>query len=313
MLTTTPVELEKPRRTRARKVISSESSGAELTEYEKQRQEKIALNKQLLASLEIPTVVLEPKVPEVKPQPAPRKRVKREPTKSKADILPRRSSKRLRGANPDPAFDTVDQDNDAKTTGSSADLGKILCDDGHLLSAEAYFPKESIAKAIHVDGHYHGWINPDLIPKHGFEANARNSWEKHGGGQFSFANPLGEPDKKGTQHKRKPARRRHTSAQGWSEAKSVASKLFLKNPNAYFYRHNEPGVDQWTGDWGEEERDLFLQWGLFASYIPHRVGYQCSNYYRQVILPECLIIDPNYKFNGAGQAIYVGPHMRARV
>ncbi|KAJ1649572.1 hypothetical protein IWQ61_009384, partial [Dispira simplex] len=54
-------------------------------------------------------------------------------------------------------------------------------------------------------------------------------------------------------------------------------------------------------------------WGLFASYIPHRVGYQCSNYYRQVILPECLIIDPNYKFNGAGQAIYVGPHMRARV
>ncbi|KAJ1649506.1 hypothetical protein IWQ61_009430 [Dispira simplex] len=304
--------------------VPVQSSGAELTEYEKQRQEKIALNKQLLASLEIPTAVFETEGTEVKSQPAPRKRVKCEPTKSKADILPRRSSKRLRGANPDPVFNTVDHDKDTKITDFPADLGKTLCDDGHLLSADAYFPKNLITKAIHVDGHYHGWINPDLIPKHGFETNAQNSWEKHGGGQFSFANPLGEQDKQGgSQRKRKPVRRRHTPVQGWSEAKFVASKLFLKNPNAYFYRHNEPGVDQWTGDWKQEERELFLQvakehgcgdkWGLFASYIPHRVGYQCSNYYRQVILPECLIIDPNYKFNGAGQAIYVGPHMRARV
>ncbi|RKP26226.1 hypothetical protein SYNPS1DRAFT_8030, partial [Syncephalis pseudoplumigaleata] len=56
--------------------------------------------------------------------------------------------------------------------------------------------------------------------------------------------------------------------------------LFKKNPNAYFYRHNEPGEEQWTGDWSEEEEELFVsiakeygcgdKWGLFASYIPHR-------------------------------------------
>ena len=47
------------------------------------------------------------------------------------------------------------------------------------------------------------------------------------------------------------------------------------------------------GDWTDEEHALFLstaaafgcgdKWGLFSTYIPHRVGYQCSNYYRQVV------------------------------
>ena len=55
------------------------------------------------------------------------------------------------------------------------------------------------------------------------------------------------------------------------------------------------------------------KWGLFSTYIPHRVGYQCSNYYRQVILAEGLVIDPNYKFTRtSGRAIYVGPHMRSQ-
>lgn len=63
-------------------------------------------------------------------------------------------------------------------------------------------------------------------------------------------------------------------------AKAVAQMMFKKNPNMYFYRHNEPGVEQWTGDWTEEEKQKFLEvarehgcgdkWGLFASYIPHR-------------------------------------------
>ena len=47
---------------------------------------------------------------------------------------------------------------------------------------------------------------------------------------------------------------------------------------------------QAQGEWTEEEHELFLstarangvgdKWGLFASYIPQRVGYQCSAYYR---------------------------------
>lgn len=58
--------------------------------------------------------------------------------------------------------------------------------------------------------------------------------------------------------------------------------MFKKNPNMYFYRHNEPGVvskkaisqgmiedladfalcwfqEQWTGDWTDEEKELFMK------------------------------------------------------
>jgi hypothetical protein len=50
-------------------------------------------------------------------------------------------------------------------------------------------------------------------------------------------------------------------------------------------------VLQAQGEWSEEEHQLFLataaahgvgdKWGLFASHLLQRVGYQCSAYYRQ--------------------------------
>ena len=93
--------------------------------------------------------------------------------------------------------------------------------------------------------------------------------------------------------------------------------MLRKNPNMYFYRHTEPGVAQWSGEWTEEETALFLEtarrygagdkWGLFASYIPHRVGYQCSNYYRAVIIPRGLVVDPSYRIGPNGEALYAGP------
>jgi Myb-like DNA-binding domain len=74
------------------------------------------------------------------------------------------------------------------------------------------------------------------------------------------------------------------SARDWS-----ASQMHT-NPNCYFYRHNAPDYEQWTGDWTVEETALFLRvaqefgcgdrWGLFSSHVPHRFGYQCSNFYR---------------------------------
>ena len=74
--------------------------------------------------------------------------------------------------------------------------------------------------------------------------------------------------------------------------------MIKKNPNCYFYRHNAPGQDAWHGDWAEDEIQRFVEvakehgcgdkWGLFASYIPHRVGYQCSAAYRHVIIPRGL-------------------------
>ena len=46
-------------------------------------------------------------------------------------------------------------------------------------------------------------------------------------------------------------------------------------------------MEHWTGDWTQEEIRAFCKtaekfgcgdkWGLFATYIPHRVGYQVGN------------------------------------
>jgi len=69
-------------------------------------------------------------------------------------------------------------------------------------------------------------------------------------------------------------------------------------------------------------------WGLFSSYIPHRVGYQCANFYRQYanaiafyllryayhpfryVLPRGEIVDPNYMFTKNGEAVYVPVNKR---
>ena len=57
------------------------------------------------------------------------------------------------------------------------------------------------------------------------------------------------------------------------------------------------------GAFSEEEHKLFMerilevgvniQWGIFSQKIPTRVGYQCSNYYRD-LLKKKWITDPNY-------------------
>lgn len=83
---------------------------------------------------------------------------------------------------------------------------------------------------------------------------------------------------------------RKKGVEGWSDARIRAFKLIDKNPNAYYYRFNAPGVSQNNGKWSPEERELFFKrmeevgvsgkWGLFSMTIPGRVGYQCSNFYR---------------------------------
>lgn len=83
------------------------------------------------------------------------------------------------------------------------------------------------------------------------------------------------------------------STDGWSEARIRAFKTRESNPNSYYYRFNDPGETQGKGKWSDEERDLFMKrlkeigpeagWGTFSMKIPGRVGYQCSNFYRQLI------------------------------
>ncbi|KAJ2813564.1 hypothetical protein H4S07_000593 [Coemansia furcata] len=212
--------------------------------------------------------------------------------------VPARRSKRLRGETAEPVTEVEER------VIEGGDVSELL------LGAESHFASDVVSLAIKVEGHYRGWVEHGVMERLGIQGNATEAWESEGGGKFSFKDPLGTGKK--ITKKSVPS--------GQSVAKFVASKLLKKNPNAYFYRHTEPGTEQWTGDWTEEERLVFLQiakeygcgdkWGLFSTHLPHRVGYQCSNYYRQYVIPQGWIIDDNYRIDSSGHAVYVGKHKR---
>ncbi|KAH0785121.1 Myb-like DNA-binding domain containing protein [Histomonas meleagridis] len=85
----------------------------------------------------------------------------------------------------------------------------------------------------------------------------------------------------------------------WSDVHRKSYLLGMKDPNAFLYRNPPIGVPHKTGPWTDDEKKAFLKhlkevrgdndtiegkWGLFSMAIPGRVGYQCSNFYRQLIL-----------------------------
>ncbi|ETO19944.1 hypothetical protein RFI_17274, partial [Reticulomyxa filosa] len=93
----------------------------------------------------------------------------------------------------------------------------------------------------------------------------------------------------------------------WSKARIKSYEERKEKPNAYYYRFNEEGEPQKRGIWEPKEHELFMtrllemganvQWGVFSMTIPGRVGYQCSNYYRDLIKKQW-IVDFNYKIEG---------------
>ncbi|KAI9497201.1 hypothetical protein BDB00DRAFT_805401 [Zychaea mexicana] len=270
----------------------------EINDYEIERQKNIERNRELLAQfnlVEARSALQQAAPASVKKDteniPVKTEKRIRKPTKKQADPLPARKSSRLRGIEPP----KIQINAGESVQGSEEDIEALITTEdelleGKLLEADEYFDGKVRQNAYRTDGHYTSWINPELMAKHGFENNAADAWEKNGGGTFSYKDPLGTGKKKGGSR---------------VNAKVVAKLMFKKNPNAYFYRHTEPDVEQWVTEWTEEEKNLFLEtakkygcgdkWGLFSTYIPHRVGYQCSNFYRSVILPEGLIFDKNYK------------------
>ncbi|KAF9436485.1 hypothetical protein BGZ76_003812 [Entomortierella beljakovae] len=278
----------------------------EISEYERQRLENIRKNQEMLRFLELPASMpgMDPSgdekpttvAIEITNTPA---KIRRPYTKKAPKVIqPARTSNRLRGFSVAPLEigenDALENEthlskqenrhlnNDTADTDSEGDEEINV---STLMSGDLFFDQEVRDKAIRVDGHYKGWLNSDVVERYGFEKSAQEAWEANGGGTFSFKDPLGHDDQSVNPSSRKSKKPKH-------DAKLVAKAMFKKNPNAFFYRHNEPGQGQWTGDWTEEEGKLFLEvakefgcgdkWGLFASHIPHRVGYQCSNYYRQV-------------------------------
>eukprot|EP00824_Muranothrix_gubernata_P008773 TRINITY_DN21317_c0_g1_i4.p1 TRINITY_DN21317_c0_g1~~TRINITY_DN21317_c0_g1_i4.p1 ORF type:complete len:609 (+),score=130.18 TRINITY_DN21317_c0_g1_i4:95-1828(+) len=115
------------------------------------------------------------------------------------------------------------------------------------------------------------------------------------------------------------ALKRTDTFEGWSPARIRAWQDREKNPNAYYYRFNEPGEEQRNGQWLEHEERLFFkrcnelygpgelpngQWGIFSQTIPGRVGYQCSNFYRALI--KCgRVVDPSYFLDERGNVHYI--------
>jgi len=102
-------------------------------------------------------------------------------------------------------------------------------------------------------------------------------------------------------------RNKDKNMKGWSEARKKAYKAIDKNPNAYHYRFNALGETHARGVWSKKEHKQFMtvllemganhSWGIFSMKIPGRVGYTCSNYYRQLVKYR-KIWDPNYWCDG---------------
>ena len=174
----------------------------------------------------------------------------------------------------------------------------------HHLTCEEWCAKEGITPGPKMTGHFTGWVSDEARDALGLAASAEEAWNSNhadlGGGvvKTAFRTPKGE------------------------SAKEFARKMMKKNPNAFFYRHNLPGEETKQGDWSPAEIDRFVEvakthgcgdkWGLFASHIPGRVGYQCSAAYRQKIIPAGLLMDDNFVLSASGCAAWVGrPGARA--
>lgn len=105
----------------------------------------------------------------------------------------------------------------------------------------------------------------------------------------------------------------------WSPVRRNSFQQIIKNPNTFFYRNRPPGDPQIYGSFTKEEEELFLKrlnyfrnelniqdglWGLFSIPICGRVGYQCSNFLRHLIVEgkvkdsRYVVEDGKLKFKG---------------
>ncbi|GJQ13671.1 hypothetical protein GpartN1_g5462.t1 [Galdieria partita] len=278
-----------------------------VSEYERKRLENIKRNEEILLKLQLNVTPFK----EVKRSVPPHKSIVSKSDVSRQTVglesyLPKRRSTRNREQKNE-KFETKEKDIcDSNEDSCTVHMEEEEAD--ALLDLDVWYEMNNIQPGPWVDGHYRGWVNEEVRRSLGIATSASEAWESNGGGRFSYRNPCGHMDTKST----KKGTKTRSSAKEW------ARKMIYKNPNAYFYRHTYPGEEQKHGEWGEDEIEHFVQvakaygsgdkWGLFASHIPHRVGYQCSAAYREIVIPRGLIRDPNFKMTRNGKAIYVGKH-----
>ena len=275
------------------KYAAKHGSGENLSEYEQLRLRNIQRNREMkaLGIDEEQARIKEARLAESqrasknRPQQSSRKR--RASSKIRENLPLRRSTRRRSTVKRDDVVDSATLDLPNKP------------EEEALVDAREYWASLGVVPDVETDGHFSGWVKEDVRKRLGIAGSAADAWNAHGGGRFSYC---------------KKSR---------VSAKENARSMLHKNPNAYFYRHCEPGVEQWFGDWTDDETELFIKtakaygcgdkWGLFSTYIPHRVGYQCSQHYRAAIVGEGVAVDPSFKISKAsGQPVYVGSRFGKR-
>jgi len=286
---------EKENRSSGRETNGGDKNTVEMSEYEMLRLKNIERNRAEMAALGIDaqqTEIKEMRIAEERAKHAARKKKRKKGhhaekgSKSAMETVPlRRSSRRRTAAKIDPSM----------VSSNSIDVGEKKEDD-LLMNAKEYWSSVGVVPEIELDGHYRGWVEETTRVRLGIECSAADAWDANGGGKFRFGKSVGG---------------------GRSSAKESARKMLHKNPNQYFYRHCAPGVEQWFGDWTEDETQLFIEtakkhgcgdkWGLFSTYIPHRVGYQCSQHYRYAIIGTGIAVDPSFSISTvSGNPVFVG-------
>ncbi|KAI9019554.1 hypothetical protein CLU79DRAFT_704668 [Phycomyces nitens] len=103
------------------------------------------------------------------------------------------------------------------------------------------------------------------------------------------------------------------SVKDWQTPRIKAWEARRSSPEGFYFRFVAPGEGQHNGKWSREEHKRFMaryeewsangfkmgqSWGLFSIAIPHRVGYQCMNYYRKLVKDGVLKDDAYATQNG---------------
>eukprot|EP00240_Pyramimonas_obovata_P001616 CAMPEP_0118941742 /NCGR_PEP_ID=MMETSP1169-20130426/34537_1 /TAXON_ID=36882 /ORGANISM="Pyramimonas obovata, Strain CCMP722" /LENGTH=437 /DNA_ID=CAMNT_0006886573 /DNA_START=180 /DNA_END=1493 /DNA_ORIENTATION=- len=269
--------------TEHRKILSSNEARCPpvLSEYEQNRKKNIEKNLTILEALGIKNSIasLSSLGSPTRTRVSPGQQRKPRQQKAQAVNIPTRRSTR----------NGVSEKVGAKFPADST-VEDAIAEDVELFTLDEYYQKSGIVPGPWMDGHFKGWVEEEVRQRMGLAACSKDAWESTGGGTVSRKPPPG------------------------MSAKEHARRAMHQNPNGFFYRHNEPGEEQWTGNWTQEEISHFVKvaeahgcgdkWGLFSSHIPHRVGYQCSAVYRQVIIPAGLLRDPNFKITATGVAVW---------
>ncbi|KAM7455866.1 hypothetical protein BLSTO_03377 [Blastocystis sp. subtype 1] len=186
------------------------------------RMEMLKKRSEMLKEMDIQSTITS-----LKPTKKPRK--KRAPVV--VDESQRRKSRRILGLQPEltTPFDEMPQE-------ASEPREETVKTVIHKDFADAYKNTDfsGISIPIHVDGSFRGWVDPEVCKRHGI------------GEEEQSAEPIAET----AEDENKAIKKRRS--QHPSSAKERSRKCLHSNPNSYFYRHVEPGLEQWGGDWKEE-------------------------------------------------------------